>query len=310
MTQSSYIRLLDTGELEARVDAAREMLSPCRVCPRVCGVDRLAGEVGYCRSGCLPVVSSHGPHFGEEPPMAGRFGSGTIFLTGCNMRCVFCQNYKISQEQYGREITCEELAGMMIDLQIQRCHNINFVTPTHFVPQILEAILLAAEKGLQIPLVYNTGTYDSVETLRLLEGIFDIYMPDAKYGSNDVAIALSDAPGYVSIMKEAIIEMQRQVGDLLVEDGIATRGLIIRHLVLPGNLADTKDVMEFIARDVSRDAFVNIMDQYHPCNRVREFRNLERYASLHSRITTREYTDAVNAARDAGLHGGIPFETD
>ena len=310
MTQSSYIRLLDSGELEARVDAAREMLSPCRVCPRVCGVDRFNGEIGYCRSGLLPVVSSYSPHFGEEPPLVGRHGSGTIFMTGCNMRCVFCQNYQISQERYGREITCEELAGIMIDLQDQECHNINFVSPTHFVPQILKAVLLAAEKGLQIPLVYNTGTYDSVETLRLLEGIFDIYMPDAKYGSNEVALSLSDAPEYVDLMKEAICEMQRQVGDLLVEDGIATRGLIIRHLVLPGNLAGSEDVCEFIARDVSRDAFVNIMDQYHPCNRVGEFRNLDRYASLHRRITRKEYTDAVNAARDAGLHGGIPFETD
>ncbi|MGV8129877.1 MAG: radical SAM protein [Methanolinea sp.] len=310
MTPPSYIQLLKSGELVQRVQKAYTMLSPCRVCPRVCGVDRLAGEVGYCRSGCLPVVSSFGPHFGEEPPLVGRWGSGTIFLTGCNMRCVFCQNFEISQERYGREITCVELADMMINLQNRRCHNINFVTPTHFVPQILKAVLLAAEKGLQIPLVYNTGTYDSVETLQLLEGIFDIYMPDAKYGSNEVALSLSDAPEYVDLMKEAICEMQRQVGDLLVEDGIATRGLIIRHLVLPGNLADTKDVMVFIARDVSRDAFVNIMDQYHPCNSSEEFRNLDRYTSLHRRITRKEYTDAVNAARDTGLQWGIPFETE
>jgi len=305
MTQSSYIRLLDSGELEARVDAAREMLSPCRVCPRVCGVDRFNGEIGYCRSGLLPVVSSYSPHFGEEPPLVGRHGSGTIFMTGCNMRCVFCQNYQISQERYGREITCEELAGIMIDLQDQECHNINFVSPTHFVPQILKAVLLAAEKGLQIPLVYNTGTYDSVETLRLLEGIFDIYMPDAKYGSNEVAFSLSDAPQYVDLMKEAICEMQRQVGDLLVEDGIATRGLIIRHLVLPDNLAGSEEVYEFIAHDISRNAYVNIMDQYHPCGRILADTRSPYHETLMRGITSREYYEAVATAQKNGLIRGF-----
>jgi len=303
--QSSYLRLLDSGELEARVDAARELLSPCRVCPRVCGVDRLAGEVGYCRSGCLPVVSSYGPHLGEEPPLVRRYGSGTIFLTGCNMRCVFCQNYSVSQEQYGREITCVELADMMIHLQDRRCHNINFVTPTHFVPQILKAVLLAAEKGLQIPLVYNTGTYDSVETLQLLEGIFDIYMPDAKYGSNEVALSLSDAPQYVDLMKEAICEMQRQVGDLVVEDGIAVKGLIIRHLVLPDTLAGSEEVCEFIAHDISRNAYVNIMDQYRPCWRIIDDIRNPFHDSLMRGITSREYYEARAIAQRYGLHRGF-----
>jgi len=305
MTPPSYIQLLKSGELVQRVQKAYTMLSPCRVCPRVCGVDRLAGEVGYCRSGCLPVVSSFGPHFGEEPPLVGRWGSGTIFLTGCNMRCVFCQNFEISQERYGREITCVELADMMINLQDRRCHNINFVSPTHFVPQILKAVLLAAEKGLQIPLVYNTGTYDSVETLQLLEGIFDIYMPDAKYGSNEVALSLSDAPEYVDLMKEAICEMQRQVGDLLVEDGIATRGLIIRHLVLPGNLAGSREVLEFIAHEISTDAYVNIMDQYRPCGRILTDTRSPHNQTLMKGITLREYHEARAIAQRYGLHRGF-----
>ena len=305
MRRPSYVRLLETGELEERVEAARKMLTPCRVCPRQCGVDRLADEQGYCRSGLLPVVSSYGPHFGEEPPLVGRHGSGTIFLSGCNMRCIFCQNYEISQGRYGREITCEDLAEMMIDLQDRRCHNINFVSPTHFVPQILEAISLAAEKGLNIPLVYNTGTYDSVETLRLLDEIFDIYMPDAKYGSDKVALSLSDAPGYFGIMKEAILEMQRQVGDLAVEDGIAVRGLLIRHLVLPDALAGSGEVLAFIADEVSRDAYVNIMDQYRPCGRILDDVRHPYHHSLMRGISSGEYREAIAIARRHSLHRGF-----
>jgi len=305
MTPPSYIRLQKSGDLAQRVEKARAMLSPCRVCPRECGVDRLSGEVGYCRSGFLPVVSSYGPHFGEEPPLVGRHGSGTIFLTSCNMQCAFCQNYQISQERYGREITCEEMAAMMIELQDQGCHNINFVSPTHFVPQILEAVLIAAEQGLNIPLVYNTGTYDSVETLRLLDGVFDIYMPDAKYGSDEVALSLSDAPGYTGIMKGAILEMQRQVGDLVVEDGIAVRGLIIRHLVLPDGFAGSEEVLRFIARDISRDAYVNIMDQYHPCGRILTDTRRPYHEILLRGITSREYREVVATARIYGLKRGF-----
>ncbi|MCU0632801.1 MAG: radical SAM protein [Methanolinea sp.] len=305
MVRPSYLRLLETGELARRVEASMALLSPCRVCPRQCGVDRLRDEVGYCRSGLLPVVSNHGPHFGEEPPLVGRYGSGTIFLSGCNMRCVYCQNYTISQERYGREISCGELAEMMIDLQDRRCHNINFVSPTHFVPQILAAVLRAARNGLDIPLVYNTGTYDSVETLRLLEGIFDMYMPDAKYGSDEVALSLSDAPGYVGVMNAAILEMQRQAGDLMIEGGIAVKGLLIRHLVLPDNIAGSEEVFAFIAEEVSRDAYVNIMDQYRPCGRiVEDVRNPHRN-SLMRGISSGEYRESIASARRHSLHRGF-----
>ena len=196
MNAPSYLDLLATGELSERVEQASALLSPCTVCPRHCGVDRTGDERGYCGGGRLPAVSSYGPHFGEEPPLVGSHGSGTIFFTGCNMRCVFCQNYEISQARHGTEVSVEQLAGMMLRLQDRRCHNINLVSPSHFVPQILEAIGIAAGKGLHIPLVYNTGTYDSVETLRILDGVIDIYMPDAKYGREEIARVLSDAPGY------------------------------------------------------------------------------------------------------------------
>ncbi len=303
----SYLSLHRSGELERRVECTWDLLSPCRVCPRRCGVDRLSGEIGYCGGGLLPKISSYGPHFGEEPPLVGMNGSGTIFFSGCSLRCAFCQNYEISQERYGTDVSCRELARIMLRLQERGCHNINFVTPTHFVPQIVRSVSIAANQGLSLPLVYNTGTYDSVETLRLLDGIFDIYMPDAKYADDDVAKALSDAPRYGEIMEEAILEMQRQVGDLVLDRGIARRGLIIRHLVLPGDLAGSGRVLAFIAERVSRDAYVNIMDQYRPCGRVGDFRADPRFAVLNRRLRPEEYESAVSAARRAGLHRGIPL---
>jgi putative pyruvate formate lyase activating enzyme len=305
MNAPSYQALLASGDLSERVRLAQELLSSCTVCPRHCGVDRTSGERGYCGGGLLPGVSSYGPHFGEEPPLVGSYGSGTIFFTGCNMRCIFCQNYEISQLRHGTEVSCERLAGMMLELQDRRCHNINLVSPSHFVPQILEAVFIAAGKGLRIPLVYNTGTYDSVGTLRLLDGVVDIYMPDAKYAREEIARALSDAPGYPGIMQDAVTEMQRQAGDLVVRDGVAERGLIIRHLVLPGDLADSDLVMKFIADKISKDAYVNIMDQYRPCGRILEEISHPCRDLLMRGITHKEYRYAVECARYYGLHRGF-----
>jgi len=308
MNAASYTGLLATGALTERVERAYELLSSCTVCPRRCGVDRTEDERGYCGGGLLPAVSSFGPHFGEEPPLVGRYGSGTIFFTGCNMRCIFCQNYEISQARHGTEVSTGQLAGMMLELQERRCHNINLVSPSHFVPQILQAVLIAAEKGLHIPLVYNTGTYDSIETLHLLDGVVDIYMPDAKYGREEIARALSDAPDYPAFMQDAIIEMQRQVGDLVVRDGVAERGLIIRHLVLPGDLAGSDLVMKFIGERVSREAYVNIMDQYRPCGMATQSGNdgdTPFMDKLLMHITAGEYDYAVRCARKYGLHRGF-----
>jgi putative pyruvate formate lyase activating enzyme len=304
----SYLALAQTGELADRIERACGLLADCGVCPRHCGVDRTAGETGYCRGGLLPKVSSAGPHFGEEPPLVGRGGSGTIFLAGCNMRCAFCQNYGISQCYEGGEVSGERLARQMLGLQASGCHNINFVTPTHFVPQILAAVGMAVPLGLSVPLVYNCGGYDLPETIRLLDGVFDIYMPDAKYGSDEIALALSDAPEYVRNNHESMKEMHRQVGDLVIENGIATRGLLIRHLVLPEDLAGTEKVMEFIATELSPDSYVNIMDQYHPCGHVLEDGH-PLYRKLRRRITAKEYAEAVDAASRAGIHRGIPGDT-
>jgi putative pyruvate formate lyase activating enzyme len=308
MYSPSYRALLDSGELARRADEAMALLSSCTVCPRNCRVDRTAGGRGYCGGGLLPEVASFGPHFGEEPPLVCRHGSGTIFLSGCNMRCVFCQNYDISRHLQAEGVSCEDLAGMMLSLQERRCHNINFVTPSHFVPQILRATAIAAGKGLSIPLVYNTGTYDSLDTLRLLDGVFDIYMPDAKYGNEEIARQLSDAPGYVAVMQSAISEMQRQVGDLVTENGIAVRGLIIRHLVLPGDLAGSDKVLRFIGERVSKDAYVNIMDQYR-YNRSTECRDCVAgnpgFGPLVRGITEDEYRLAIGRAQKHGLHRGF-----
>ncbi len=278
------------------VEELNKILQECRLCPRECGVDRLSGEQGFCRTGAAPIVSSWGPHFGEERPLVGRHGSGTIFFTHCNLGCLFCQNGSISHNGEGSEKSVEELSRIMRALQERGCHNINLVTPTHQVPAIVEAILTARERGLNVPIVYNCGGYESVATLKLLEGIIDIYMPDIKYMSSEHAQKYSYAGDYPDVVKAAVREMHRQVGDLVLEtNGVAVKGLLVRHLVMPGNIADTQRVASFLAREVSRRTYVNIMDQYRPCYKAYDFPELSR------RITGEEYRDAVAAARRAGL---------
>lgn len=299
MPPPAYL-LLSRGELASRADEAVARLERCEICPRHCRVNRLQDERGFCRIGRLARVYSYTPHFGEEPPLVGRGGSGTIFLSGCNLACVFCQNYDISQLDHGNEASAEALSRMMLRLQDLGCHNINFVTPTHVVPQILEALVLARDGGLELPLVYNSGGYDSAETLGLLDGVFDIYMPDAKYGSDEMAIKYSNAPRYTQHMKEAIREMHRQVGDLVLdEEGIALRGLLVRHLVLPGGAAGTAEVVRFLSEEISRKTYLNVMAQYRP-----EY-NACSYPELDRRITLSEYREAVRLAAEAGLTRGL-----
>jgi len=294
---TAYLSLYHSGELAERVEAARSLLQDCHVCPRHCEVDRLNGELGECRTSAEIIISSYGPHFGEEAPLVGRNGSGTIFFTNCNLRCVFCQNYSISQLGEGEKVSKEELAYMMLSLQSKGCHNINLVSPTHVVPQILEALEIAVKSGLRLPLVYNSGGYDSVETLRLLDGVVDIYMPDMKYSDEKTAEKLSGVKNYPAINRAAVKEMHRQVGDLQIdEDGIAQRGLLVRHLVLPHGLAGTKEVMDFLANEVSSDTYVNIMAQYHPCYEAFQFPSLSR------RTSAVEFQEAVALARQAGLN--------
>jgi putative pyruvate formate lyase activating enzyme len=286
--------------LQDRARQALARLQSCDVCPRRCGINRLADERGFCRTGRRARLASFAPHFGEEAPLVGRAGSGTIFFCGCNLACVFCQNYDISQEDVGREVSAQALARMMLALQNSGCHNINFVSPTHVVPQILEALVLAREEGLKVPLVYNSGGYDSVQTLQLLKGIFDIYMPDAKYGSDEPALKYSKAPGYTGIMNAAIREMHRQVGDLAMDgDGVAVRGLLVRHLVLPAGAAGTAEVVSFLSEEISPNTYLNVMAQFRP-----EY-NAGRFPELNRPITWREYTDALRLAAQAGLVRGL-----
>ena len=285
--------------LEERIDDAYRMLESCRVCPRRCGVNRIRGETGACALGRNPAVSSFNLHFGEEPPISGYRGSGTIFFTSCNLRCVFCQNYPISQLRHGREVSVRTLADMMLKLQDKGAHNINFVTPTHLVPQIMDALRIAYERGLEIPLVYNTGGYDSLEALRLLDGIVDIYMPDMKYSDPEIALKYSGVPDYPKVNRQAIKEMHRQVGDLIMDgDGIAVKGLLVRHLVLPEGIAGTEEVLKFLAEEVSKDTYVSLMRQYFPAYRAVDMPPLDR------RITEEEYREAVELLERYGLTRG------
>ncbi|MBI4778165.1 radical SAM protein [Candidatus Desantisbacteria bacterium] len=295
-----YLELYQNGILKQRVKEAYAMLEKCRVCPRECGVNRLKNEHGFCQSGLLPVVSSCNSHHGEEPPISGHHGSGTIFLTNCNLRCVFCQNYPISQLGVGNEITATELAKRMLKLQKMGCHNINFVTPTHFTPQILDAVESAIADGLNIPILWNTNGYESIETLRLLDGIISIYLPDAKYIDPQMAQKYSNAPlNYPEINLKAIKEMWRQAGSLIVDEkGIAQKGMIIRHLVLPEKIAGTKQVLKMLAQEISKDVYISLMSQYFPANKASS------YPEINRKISRQEYDDALNCLDDEGLHEG------
>jgi len=296
MFTPSYIEGHRTGRLADSIEKANKILENCRLCPRNCEVNRLEGEKGICRTGRAAMVSSFSPHFGEEDPLVGSHGSGTIFMTNCNLLCVFCQNWEISHQGEGSEVSPQTLAGMMLHLQRLGCHNINFVTPSHVVPQILDALAYAVDGGLNIPLVYNTGGYDSVETLKLLEGIFDIYMPDFKFWDSEIARRYLKATDYPEKARDAIREMHRQVGDLtLDEKGIAQTGVLLRHLVMPGGAAGTREIMRFVANEISPNTYVNIMDQYHPCG------NAAKYPPLDRRITHEEYEEALRAAREEGI---------
>jgi putative pyruvate formate lyase activating enzyme len=295
--EPAYINAHKTGALKEKTDAAYRALKHCTLCPRECGVDRTTGETGVCQTGKDAIVCSFHAHFGEESPLVGTGGSGTIFFTYCNLMCNFCQNYDISHGGEGEALTPEQISRMMILLQKQGCHNINFVSPSHVVPQILAAVSLAVENGLSLPLVYNTGGYDKVDTLELLDGVVDIYMPDFKFQAPEIAESTCNARDYADVSRKAIIEMHRQVGDLVTDSsGVAQRGLIIRHLVLPDNLAGTRDAMRFIARHVSKNSYVNIMPQYRPCGQARETKGMNRG------ITGEEFEQALRDAEREGVH--------
>lgn len=291
----SYLRL-PPGVLSDKVREAEDILRECTLCPRNCKVDRTSGERGFCKTSDKPFISSYGAHFGEEKPLVGRSGSGTIFMGRCNIGCIFCQNYSISHLGEGIEVSFEKLADIMLSLQKEGCHNINFVTPTHQVPMILRALQIASEKGLKLPLVYNCGGYESLQAIRILEGVVDIYMPDFKYMDPAVALKYSKAEGYPDAAKAALKEMHKQVGDLLMDKrGIALRGLLVRHLVLPGGIAGTAGVVKFIASEISKNTYLNIMDQYHPRFKALNTPPLDR------RITHQEYGEAIELAVEAGL---------
>jgi putative pyruvate formate lyase activating enzyme len=295
----AYKTLFDSGSFPERVEKAKGHLSSCTVCPLVCQVNRLDGEIGECRISAEAVVSSYGPHHGEEDPLRGWRGSGTIFFSGCNLHCQFCQNASISQSRMGQKVSSKGLAEMMLTLQRRGCHNINFVSPTHVGPQIIEAVFLAAQEGLNIPLVYNTGGYDSMAMLKLFSGIVDIYMPDMKYADPQIGERYSQIAHYPAVNRRAVKEMHRQVGDLTLNaQGVAERGLLVRHLVLPNQLAGSEEVLRFIAEEISLDTYINLMDQYRPCYRAHQ------HPELNRRIHRSEYQEVASLAAELGLKRG------
>lgn len=292
----SYLRNLSSVEFSERVNQALDKLESCSICPLNCGVNRLEDKKGVCLTGRYAQISSFGPHHGEEKPLSGWRGSGTIFFSRCNLHCVFCQNADISQEGFGKEVTAEELAEIMLGLQRMGCHNINLVSPSHVVPQILESVFLASQKGLNLPIVYNCGGYDSVKTLKLLDGVIDIYMPDMKYANEMIAKKYSRVPNYPLVNQTAVMEMYRQVGDLVVdENGIAVKGLLVRHLIMPNGMSGTEKVIHFLAEKVSRMVYLNLMDQYWPAYQA------IRYPEINRRINRSELERAIEIARQMDL---------
>jgi putative pyruvate formate lyase activating enzyme len=291
-----YLRTKEAGLLDRKIEDLESYLTPCVLCPRQCKTNRAANELGYCKGPYNLFIASAFPHFGEESPLVGIHGSGTIFLSHCNLKCMFCQNYDISIYGDGAPCSDRQVAAIMLELQGRGCHNINLVTPTHYVPQLVKALSLAIDMGLAIPIVYNCGGYESLEVIRLLEGIVDIYMPDIKFLDPLLSKRLCNANNYPDVVTSVVKEMQRQVGDLTMNQrGIATRGLLIRHLVMPSCREDTKHILRFIRKEISQNAFVNIMAQYHPCNRAQD------YSEIAQRISSTEYSEALNYARELGL---------
>jgi putative pyruvate formate lyase activating enzyme len=295
--ESSYLRAWRNGDLAERITESRQRLICCKLCPRQCGVNRLANERGVCRIGEYAEVASYGPHFGEESVLVGKHGSGTIFFCGCSLTCAFCQNYDISHPEPDScdQVTARQLGSVMAALQQQGCRNINFVTPSHVVPQILAALPYAIEQGLTAPLVYNSSGYEEGETLQLLEGIVDIYMPDFKFWQNDSAKRYAHAADYPEKARAALLEMQRQVGDLRIDNGIARRGLLVRHLLMPHGGEESREILKFLAEKISRNCYVNIMDQYRPCGSIAGFPELQ------ETITAEDYQMALQQAKMLGL---------
>ena len=300
--QPSYIILSSSGELSKRDERLTARLASCDICPRKCGVNRLKGELGFCQSRALPIVASYCVHRGEEPAISGSRGSGTIFFGNCNLRCVFCQNHQISQNwqrQKANEENIEALAGHMLELQAQGCHNINLVSPSHFVPQLVSALAIAISRGLKLPLVYNTNAYDSLETLKELDGIIDIYLPDIKYSNDAKAVRYSSAPNYTAISRQAIKEMFRQAGELMLDgDGTAQRGVIVRHLILPENIAGSIEALKWLAQVVSPEVTISLMSQYHPTHHASRFPLIARP------ISQAEYDEVIQALEESELENG------
>ena len=303
MTEPSYLKLFRSGELEKRATLLEQRLGKCVICPRHCEANRLANEEGFCQSGHRPLVASHVAHFGEEPVLVGSHGSGNIFFGSCNLRCVYCQNWQISHTQKGErpgEVTFEQLANMMIALQNQGCHNINLVSPSHFVAQIMKALVLACEQGLRLPLVYNTNAYDDLETLKMLRGVIDIYLPDLKYANDQNALKYSQAQNYQALSRQAIQEMFNQVGLLkLDEQGLSQRGLIVRHLVLPNGLADSRESLTWIAQNLSPQVNISIMSQYYPTNLA------TRVPLLSRKIRENEYWEVLDLLEELKMENGF-----